>query len=250
MAERPAGLAGNSAILGFDTATALTAVAVWAKGGRVVFERALGPMQGGRPRHAAALLPLIEAGAAATGGWERVGRIGVGIGPGTFTGLRIGVATARALSQALGKPLAPVSSLAALAAAIGEAHGAAARPRLAVIDARRGEAFAALHSPAGEVVWGPVVVSPAQLAERVRALDERPLAAGDGALRFRQELEAAGAEVPPDEEPAHQLSARHVCRLAGGEDPVGPEAVEPVYLRRPDAELWRERIRDGSTDPA
>jgi tRNA threonylcarbamoyladenosine biosynthesis protein TsaB len=234
----------DAPILGFDTATALTAIAV-ACGDQLVFESQLDPRLG-RPRHATALLARVEEGASEVGGWEAIALLAVGIGPGSFTGLRVGVATARALSQGHGTPIVPIGSLAALARGIGERPGADGRPRLAAIDARRGEAFATLHGPADEVIWEPFVAAPGEVAARVGRLSSRPLAAGDGSLRFRQELEAAGAEVLPEDDPAHRLSARHVCRLAEGATPVRPEDVEPMYLRRPDAEVWRERIRDRS----
>jgi tRNA threonylcarbamoyladenosine biosynthesis protein TsaB len=111
-----------------------------------------------------------------------------------------------------------------------------------VVDARRREAFAGLFGPDGDELWPPLVAGPEQLAERVAALSEPPLAVGDGALRFRSELEVAGAEVPAGDEPAHRVSARHVCLLA--RDPAPLESIEPIYLRRPDAELWRERDKD------
>ncbi len=227
-----------TAVLGFDTATADLAVAV-TRDGEVLHERTLAPRPGERPRHATDLLPEIEAAAAAAGGWDRLALIAVGVGPGSFTGVRIGVATARALAQALGKPVAPVISLAALAAGIGDAAGAGERPRLAVIDARRGEAFAAAYGPGGEELVAPFVAGPEELAARVRALGGAPLAAGDGALRFRGELEAAGAEVLAGSDSAHRIRARHLCFLAL--EPAPLQSIEPIYLRRPDAELWRER---------
>ena len=228
-------------VVGMDTATTDLAVAATADG-EPVAERLVAPPPGGRPRHATDLLPELEGVAHAAGGWERVDLIAVGVGPGSFTGLRIGVATTRALAQALGVPVAPVSTLAALARGMG-AHGEAeSRLRLAVVDARRREVFAALHGPDGDAIWPPLVAPPEELAERVAALSESPLAAGDGALRFRRELEAAGAEVLAGDEPAHRVSARHVCLLA--HDPAPLESIEPIYLRRPDAELWRERDKD------
>jgi tRNA threonylcarbamoyladenosine biosynthesis protein TsaB len=93
-------------ILGFDTATAATAVAVWAPDGLAV-ERRDDPPPGERPNHAARLLVLVEeALAAAGGGWDEVERLAVGVGPGGFTGLRLGIATARALAQARDLPVA------------------------------------------------------------------------------------------------------------------------------------------------
>jgi tRNA threonylcarbamoyladenosine biosynthesis protein TsaB len=225
-------------VLGLDTATNDVAVAV-TMDGLVVDERRVDAHTGEYPRHARALLGEVESSVGVAGGWERIGLICVGIGPGSFTGLRVGVATARALAQGLARPIAPVVTLEALARGIGE-H-APGRRRLAVIDARRREAFAALYGVSGDPEWPPFVGDPDELARRIAALDEPPLAAGDGSVRFRAELEAAGAEVLPDTDPAHRISARHICLLGEGATPARPEDIEPMYLRRPDAELWRER---------
>ncbi len=134
-----------------------------------------------------------------------------------------------------------MGTLAALARGIGKQRGAEARARLAVLDARRGQAFAALRGPGDEELWPPLVAQPGELAERVAALPQPPLAAGSGAIRFRDELEAAGADVLPDAEPAHRVSGRHICLLAEAGRPAQPESIEPIYLRPPDAELWLER---------
>ncbi len=230
-------------VLGLDTATAETTVAV-TRETELVRELRVESGDGGRPRHAQTLLGEIEEAVGAAGGWERIGVIATGVGPGTFTGLRIGVATARALAQARQLPLVPVGSLAALARGIARREDR--RPRLALIDARRGEVFAALFGPDGEVLWEPLVATPAELVGRLAQLPAPPLTAGDGSLRFRAELEAAGVDVPPDADPAHRMAARHVCALAAGVAPERPEQVRPIYLRRPDAEVWRERRNDDS----
>jgi tRNA threonylcarbamoyladenosine biosynthesis protein TsaB len=228
---------GQPTVLGIDTATRDVAVAVCA-GDEPLSERRAPPPESGRPRHSEALLAEIEAAVAESCGWERVRLLAVGVGPGTFTGLRVGIATARALAQARGLEAAGVSSLAALARGI---DAAAERPRLALIDARRGEVFAGLYDHRCEPVWDPFVTPPDRLAERVENLSVAPLAAGDGSLRFRQRLEAAGVEVLPDADPAHRMAARHVCALAEGAPRVRPEQLTPIYLRRPDAEVWRQQ---------
>jgi tRNA threonylcarbamoyladenosine biosynthesis protein TsaB len=228
-----------SIVLGFDTATADTTVAV--RGDVTQEESTEPPGPGGRPRHAATLLPEVERLVQAAGGWDRIERIGVGVGPGSYTGLRIGVATARALAQGTGKPVVPVGSLAALAQ--GMAASADKRGLLPLIDARRGQLFAALYE-GGEERWAPFVATPEELVSRLADLPAPPVSAGDGSLRFRHDLEAAGVEVADDSDPAHRLRARFICELAAEGPAAQPGAVEPVYLRAPDAERWLERDRD------
>jgi tRNA threonylcarbamoyladenosine biosynthesis protein TsaB len=225
------------AVLGIDTATSDVAVAL-ARDGELLWEGREEPGDGDRPRHSAALLAMVESALAAAGGWDQVGLIAVGAGPGTFTGLRVGVATARALAQARGLDLAPVDSLAALARGISDRGS---RPGLALIDARRGEAFAGLYDGEDEPIWEPFVAGPDELAKRLATLPISPRAAGDGSLRFRDRLEAAGVEVLPDADPAHRMAARHVCGLASRAPRMRPDRVTPIYLRRPDAEVWREQ---------
>ncbi|MDQ6778558.1 MAG: hypothetical protein M3071_20575, partial [Actinomycetota bacterium] len=146
-------------------------------------------------------------------------------------------------------PLVGISSLQALAvgAVNTREKGADARAVLAVIDARRGEAFvAAWHAVQRELE--PRAVRPEALALEVGRLaaahGAAPLAVGDGALRFREQLEAAGADVPPSDSWLHLISAIHHCRLAAGLPATAPAEVEPAYLRAPDAEIaYRERNR-------
>jgi len=139
--------------------------------------------------------------------------IAVGIGPGSFTGVRIGLATARGLALALGVPVAGVSTLDALAAG---APGA-----VPVIDARRGEVFVLLEEPR--------VLAPDQVE-----LTSGTVCVGGGAVRYRSVLEAAGLEIPPDQDDRHVPRARFHAALAREFGPA--DAVEPMYLRVPDAD--------------
>jgi tRNA threonylcarbamoyladenosine biosynthesis protein TsaB len=138
----------------------------------------------------------------------------VGTGPGSFTGVRVGLAAARALALALAIPVAGVSTLDALAA------GAAGV--LPVIDARRREIFTLGHG-------GPRCLEPADLQ-----LEPGTVCVGDGAVRYRTILEGAGAEVPPDESPLHVPHARFHASLA--REFGSAELVEPIYVRAPDAD--------------
>jgi tRNA threonylcarbamoyladenosine biosynthesis protein TsaB len=216
-------------ILAFDTATASTIVGVL--DGETLVEARHDPPLGGRPEHAPRLLPLVHD---VVDDWDAIDRIGVGIGPGSFTGLRIGIATARALAQARGLPLVGVSTLEVIARRLQDTA-------LAVLDARRGEAFAAAWRE-GERLLAPVPLRPDELARRARALPRPLRAAGDGSIRFREQLQAAGAEVPDDSSPLHRVSARVLCARAAEAEESPPGTVLPDYLRLPDAEIaYRKR---------
>jgi tRNA threonylcarbamoyladenosine biosynthesis protein TsaB len=141
-------------------------------------------------------------------------RLAVGLGPGSFTGVRIGLAVARGLALSLELPGSGVSTLAALAAGAPDA--------LPVIDAKRREIFTLVS---GE----PRVFAPQELP-----LDEATVCVGDGALRYRTLLEERGGVVPPDDDERHLPRARFHAALAGEAGAV--EDLEPLYLRIPDAE--------------
>jgi tRNA threonylcarbamoyl adenosine modification protein YeaZ len=143
-----------------------------------------------------------------------LGALAVGVGPGSFTGVRIGLAAARGLALGLDLRGAGVSTLAALAAG---APGA-----VPVIDARRREVFTLVDGD-------PVVLAPAELA-----VEEGRTYVGDGARRYRAELEARGAVVPSDGDERHVPRARFHAALAG--ELIAIDEIEPLYLRVPDAE--------------
>ena len=192
-------------VLSFDTATDLaTSALVWD-----------GDVVGERTSRAVTVLADVDA-LLRQGGFREAQLDGlvVGTGPGSFTGLRIGLATARALALALDLPLAGVSTLAALAAG---ADGASP-----VIDGRRGEIF--------------TLAGGAPTCLRPSALDvgRGTTCVGDGAVRYRAELEAAGAVVPPDESELHVPRARFHAALARDFGP--PDLVEPIYVRVPDVD--------------
>lgn len=191
-----------------DSATARVVCGIVRGGRELAFARAEG---GHAAQRALALVDEVLARA----GYEPedVAQIVVGCGPGSFTGLRIGIATARGLALALARPCIGVSTLKALAAG---APGA-----LALIDARRGEVFA-LGEDGTAVAERPLAVAGRLAAGR--------LCVGDGATRYRTLLEKAGAVVPPDDDARHAPGAQALCGLAAG------GAAEPIYVRRPDAE--------------
>ena len=234
------GLARHPLVLvGFDTATADTAACAW-RDGEVLLDSRLGLSPNGKPRHATGLLTEVERVVDAAGGWEGVDRIAVGLGPGSFTGLRIGIATARGLAAATGLPVSGICTLDALAAGIGAAG--AEGERLAVLDGYRGEVFAALYAADGERLWEPLVCRPEELAERIDALPAPPSVAGSGAVRFRRELTRNGIQIADDADPVHRVAARQICALAADHgEAESPERLAPIYLRPPDAERWRER---------
>ena len=142
-----------------------------------------------------------------------LGALVVGTGPGSFTGTRIGLALARGLALGLGIEGAGVSTLDALAV------GAAGDDALPVIDARRGEVFV----PEG-------AMRPELAPARGR------LCVGDGAIRYREVLEANGGRVPDDDDPRHVPRARWHAGIATTFGPV--DDIEPIYVRAPDATRW------------
>ncbi len=241
-------------VLGFDTSTSATAVAVRLHDGHTTEARD-DPATGAHPGHATRLLAMAHELLSGAGiDWSAIERIAVGVGPGTFTGLRVGVATARGLAQSLSTQLVGVSSpralaAGALAAQAADAAGTGERVAvLSVIDARRGEVFAAgyqldEHRSVQELA-PPRAIQPQELdgvlVEARQATGGEPrrwLAVGDGAVRFPRQLESAGIDIAPDGSPLHLLSAAWICQLGAGAAAGEVREIVPDYRRRPDAEL-------------
>ena len=210
-------------ILALDASTPVTTVAL-ANGSEVLAEVSVTARGASE-----ALLPAIHAALGLTG--EDLGsveRVLAGVGPGTFTGIRIAAATARALSAGTGTFLSKNSTLAALAAPALSCSGDV----LAVLDARRGQVFARRFSEAGPTT-DIYCVRPEELA-----VEGSPFVVGDGAVRYREALSGLG-RIPPDGSPLHRVSAvGHI--ISTDLTPVSPEELVPIYVREPDAEVRRD----------
>jgi len=224
-------------IIGFDTASDDTVVAS-RSGEETVFEKLIGPDDAGRPVHSEALLISLNEAAEALGGWGDVRRLAVGTGPGTFTGIRIGLATANGLALSTGIELAGVSTLEALSLPMHDGTSSV----MPLLDARRGEVFAALYAPDGSILREPFASSPDDLTLLLSELDPSPLVGGPGAVRFRDELTRTGVAVADSDTGTHHLSGRSICELGAAVGRIDNSIpLEPTYLRVPDAQLWLER---------
>jgi len=214
-------------VLGIDTATPATAVALLRADGSI--DEALGEVPAGaRPLHAQLLLATAAALLERAGlDWRQIERLAVGVGPGGYTGLRIGLATARGIAQASGAELVGVGTLRALAEPV------VGRAAAAVLDARRGEAFVAVHRD-GEQLLAPRTCRPEEIAGLALAGGRDTLAVGDGAQRYRELIEGGGVAVAPAASELNHVSAGAICRLAAAGS-VGPAI--PDYLRLADAEI-------------
>lgn len=222
------------ATLAIATATGQVGVAVSGPGGLA----GAVTLRAGR-RHGETLAPAIRQLTGLAGVELRsVERVAVDVGPGLFTGLRVGVATAKALGSALDIPVVPVSSLDILA----HPHRGAGRPVAAVVDARRGEVFWALYEPVDGrmvAVTDAATVAPDALAERLSGLPADLLLTGDGARRYF----AAGPgrfHVAPEE--FDHPSASVLLALSAERTALPAEKVTPTYLRGADVRIgWEQR---------
>jgi tRNA threonylcarbamoyladenosine biosynthesis protein TsaB len=212
-------------ILALDASTPVTTVALARESGREVLAEVSVTASGASET----LLPATHAALELAGeDLGSVGRVLAGVGPGTFTGIRIATATARALSAGTGVYLAKNSTLDALASPA----LSCSEDVLAVLDARRGQVFARRFSETGPTT-GIYCVRPEELL-----VEGRPTLVGDGAMRYRDALSDLG-RIPSDGSPLHKVTAAgHV--ISADLTPIGPEELVPIYVREPDAEVRRD----------
>ena len=239
-------------ILGIETATAQVSVAIGGHEGVLgLFELCRGR------RHAETLVPAIEFVARQAGvQLTEIGAIAVDIGPGLFTGMRVGLSTAKAIAQALHIPMIGISSLDLLAYPLRRSD----RVIAAIIDARKGEVFWALYRgvPGGvQRMSEPTVGSVDDVTADLMAVGNDVLCVGDGALRYHDELTgglrcefAEQYLAHPSSAPLVQLAHARALR----EDWVNPWEIMPLYLRGADAQInWSVRAtagRAGADEPA
>jgi tRNA threonylcarbamoyladenosine biosynthesis protein TsaB len=227
-------------VVGIDTSTSQTSVAIGSE------RETLGRIQiAGRARQEAvtpALEQLLRWGDVEL---QQIGGYAVGVGPGLFTGLRVGVETAKTLAQVTGAPIVGITSLDALAYAVRHTH----RYIVAVVDARRGEVYYSVYrSVPGGVVRQTqhAVVHPSRLVAELQALPGEVLAVGDGAMLYRDDLQELGSRVEvaspavahPDAAAMVELAVPRFLR----EEHERLFDVVPIYLRKSDAEIaWDRR---------
>ena len=229
-------------VLGIESATAQVGVAIGGHEGVLASTHSSVDR-----RHAESITPMIKFVSEQAGiELSEVSVVAVDIGPGLFTGLRVGIASAMAVAHGLGVPMIGVSSLDLGAFAV--AHSS--RMIVPCWDARRGEVFAAQYRsvPGGvQRITEPAVFKPEELVADLMAVDEEVLLLGDGAERYREQFEKV-SRVEIAGKGLWYPSARSLVELAHPkalrEEFVTPREIEPMYIRLPDAEInWK--VRDG-----
>jgi tRNA threonylcarbamoyladenosine biosynthesis protein TsaB len=233
-------------LLGIDTATRRVGVVLATEHGMIGRFELGGPVEDRPPRHAETLAPAVaHLCAQAEVALDRVSVIAVGIGPGMFTGLRVGVTTAKVLALALRVPVIPVPSLDLLAYPLRHAHALV----VPAIDARRHEVYYALYRtvPGGvQRVSEYEIGTPEDVVAELEARGEDAIVCGDGALRFASafaeldHVELAGmAHASPSVSALAELASARYER----EEFSRPAEVRPMYLRKSDAEIsWEARV--------
>jgi tRNA threonylcarbamoyladenosine biosynthesis protein TsaB len=226
-------------ILALDTTTRAGSIAVL-RGPAVLYEAAGDPSRTYGERLPTDVQRALEAAGVPLGDVELYA---VAAGPGSFTGLRIGIATVQAIAVATGRRVVPVSALDAAAQSAAGTTG----PVGAWMDAQRGEVFGALYGPTGrDLVIPPVSATPAALLRGWQSSDNLAGArfVGDGAVRYQEVITSTlgpTATVLPGAPLAGAIG-----RIAAGAPhlAVVPHAIVPIYVRQSDAELARARRQE------
>lgn len=225
-------------ILGIETATERVSVAVGGHEGVIgLFEITKGR------RHAETLVPAIDFTCRQAGiELDEIGLVAVDVGPGLFTGMRVGLASATSIAQALRLPMIGISSLDLLAFPCRHTD----RVVVPVIDARKGEVFYAMYRqvPGGiQRVAEPTVGPVEQLVADMMARNQDVLCIGDGARRYKDEiLDGYRCEIGGDDHPSAAPLVQLAHARALREEWVAPREIEPIYLRDPDAVInWTTR---------
>jgi tRNA threonylcarbamoyladenosine biosynthesis protein TsaB len=232
-------------VIAIETSTPQTSVAIGSEAGLIARTSVAGKAR------QEAVTPALEQ-LLAWSGLEigKVDGIAVGTGPGLFTGLRVGVQTAKTLAQVLAVPILGLSSLDTLAFSVRYTQ----KRIIAVIDGRRGEVFWSAYRPVpGGVLreTEPVVARPDHLVAELAVTPEDVLAVGNGAILYRDALQEIGAQVEfasatvahPDAAALAELAVPRFLR----EEHDRLTDVVPTYLRKSDAEIaWDQRARSGT----
>jgi tRNA threonylcarbamoyladenosine biosynthesis protein TsaB len=217
-------------LLALESAVSTCSVAVCDGAAQVLGQLRGAPGAGQADR----LVELIDAALDTAGvGYLDLDVIAVNHGPGSFTGVRAGVAAARGLALALGRPVIAVNTLEALATTVGVQP---AGTIVAALDARRGQVYVQTFDHRLVAHGGPSALAP----EEVRLEDARPplCLVGSGAALIRAVLpDAAPIVCARAEADALAVAQRALARLAAGERPRDGPTVQPLYLRPPDARL-------------
>jgi tRNA threonylcarbamoyladenosine biosynthesis protein TsaB len=230
--------------LAVDTATEVLSVAL-VDGARTCFTASEDFQAGAQARR---VLPLMLEALASEGiGVADLDAFVVSLGPGSFTGIRIGVSTVQAVAWALAKPVLAGGTLDALALGAGPHPG----PVVPLLDARKEEVYGAVYGPGARLLDGPWLLAPdgvaGRLAQAARAagLEGPPLLLGRGLRRYRDALLAGPWAQPPREAPmaADLVSAEWLARSVARRPAVAGDALEPLYLRKSEAEANWERAQ-------
>jgi tRNA threonylcarbamoyladenosine biosynthesis protein TsaB len=217
-------------VLAVDTSTDSSGVVLWTEGSCVV------RLAGDEPsRHAETLLPLIDR-AFSTAGWTKgqLDLVACCIGPGSFTGVRVGLSTAKGIALALDRPIVGIGSLQAMATA---ARAGAGKLVLALLEARQSEVFWAMYEGEGELVEGPSHVKLEDVGSVLLRMARRsPLVVGAAAAGldlYGAPLVRGAATDRPDAAEVARIAVDKFTRVGGDE----LHALEPHYVRPPDITL-------------